>query len=275
MKQIERAAALIAQADALLIGAGAGMGVDSGLPDFRGTEGFWRAYPPFSERGLQFEQVANPRWFDLEPQMAWGFYGHRYNLYQSTQPHQGFSILKRWAAEMPRGAFVYTSNVDGHFQRARFAESQIYECHGSLQHLQCVQPCCEVIWPGDNLEIVIDEETFEAEEPLPTCLRCDNLARPNVLMFYDGRWIWNRSEKQREHFEQWLGTLEDANLVIIEIGAGTAVPSVRSASERLQRAGANLIRINPRESEGPSGTISIEMGALEALTKIAAHNILS
>ena len=47
MKQsvIEQAASLIKDADGLLITAGAGMGVDSGLPDFRGREGFWRAYP--------------------------------------------------------------------------------------------------------------------------------------------------------------------------------------------------------------------------------------
>ena len=42
---IDRAADAIRTAEALLICAGAGMGVDSGLPDFRGPEGFWRAYP--------------------------------------------------------------------------------------------------------------------------------------------------------------------------------------------------------------------------------------
>ena len=47
----------------LLVTAGAGMGVDSGLPDFRGTEGFWRSYPPLAELGLRFEEVANPAWF--------------------------------------------------------------------------------------------------------------------------------------------------------------------------------------------------------------------
>ena len=43
----DRAAALLARADALVIAAVAGMGVDSGLPDFRGPQGFWRAYPPY------------------------------------------------------------------------------------------------------------------------------------------------------------------------------------------------------------------------------------
>src|SRR5262245_7510055 len=46
-QQFDQAATAIRDADALLIGAGAGMGVDSGLPDFRGNEGFWNAYPPF------------------------------------------------------------------------------------------------------------------------------------------------------------------------------------------------------------------------------------
>src|SRR5207247_801039 len=65
-----RAAAAIAGAEALIIGAGAGMGVDSGLPDFRGTEGFWKAYPPFAKLGLNFVQLANPRWFRTDPTLA-------------------------------------------------------------------------------------------------------------------------------------------------------------------------------------------------------------
>ena len=74
---------LISSCSGLLIGAGAGMGVDSGLPDFRGKEGFWRAYPPLKKLGIRFEEMANPRWFTENPALAWGFYGHRYNLYQS------------------------------------------------------------------------------------------------------------------------------------------------------------------------------------------------
>ena len=74
-KSLQKAADWIRQADALLIGAGAGMGVDSGLPDFRGNEGFWKAYPPF--RGKPFAKMSNPRWFFQDPELAWGFFGHR------------------------------------------------------------------------------------------------------------------------------------------------------------------------------------------------------
>ncbi len=97
------------------------MGVDSGLPDFRGNQGFWRAYPPYEQLGLDFVSLANPRWFADDPALAWGFYGHRMELYRQTAPHPGFAILHRWEGRMPRGGFVFTSNVDRHFQRAGFS----------------------------------------------------------------------------------------------------------------------------------------------------------
>ena len=77
-KAIESAAQFIESAEAIMIGAGAGMGVDSGLPDFR-AEGFWRAYPQLEELGVSFEEMANPQWFEKNPRLAWGFYGHHLN----------------------------------------------------------------------------------------------------------------------------------------------------------------------------------------------------
>src|SRR5947199_8499612 len=94
---LQRPADSIRAADALLIGAGAGIGVDSGLPDFRGTEGFWQAYPPYARLGLGFAALASPRWFRDDPPLAWGFYGHRLGLYRRTRPHPGFALLRRWA----------------------------------------------------------------------------------------------------------------------------------------------------------------------------------
>ena len=61
------AARIVADARALLITAGAGMGVDSGLPDFRGPEGFWRAYPAFRRLGLDFVSLATDKCKALSP----------------------------------------------------------------------------------------------------------------------------------------------------------------------------------------------------------------
>ncbi len=72
---IELAAALIEQADAIIVAAGAGMGIDSGLPDFRGKDGFWRAYPALRHAGLDFYSIASPQAFHVSPEVAWGFTG--------------------------------------------------------------------------------------------------------------------------------------------------------------------------------------------------------
>ena len=269
---VGRAARAVGEAKALVVTAGAGMGVDSGLPDFRGTEGFWRAYPPFAELGLRFEEMANPSHFSRDPHLAWGFYGHRLNLYRDSVPHPGFEVLRRWVLRAAHGGFVFTSNVDGHFQRAGFSPARVVECHGSILHLQCSGPCSDMIWSADGIEVEVDRKTFRAAEPLPRCPACGEVARPNVLMFGDWLWIARRTAEQEARFRAWLDGLgETGDLTVVELGAGTSVPTVRLTSEHLhRRPRARLVRINPREPEAPQGAVSLPMRAREALEAIDA-----
>jgi len=259
------------QADALLVTAGAGMGVDSGLPDFRGDEGFWRAYPPMKQLGVSFISMANPVWFRRDPELAWGFYGHRLNLYRATEPHRGFTLLLGWAGRMRDGAFVFTSNVDGQFQKAGFAQDRLVECHGSIHHLQCSRPCQQQVWEGDELQVTVDETSFRAVDELPSCPECNALARPNVLMFNDWSWVPERTATQDQRLQRWLAAVDGKRLVVIELGAGSAVPTVRLTSEHIaSRWGATLVRINPREPQTPAGQLGIARGARETLEAIDA-----
>jgi len=268
-RSLNLAAETITNAEALLVTAGAGIGVDSGLPDFRGDEGFWRAYPPLKRLGISFVDMANPIWFKRDPELAWGFYGHRLGLYRSTDPHDGFRILQEWGKECTNGFFVFTSNVDGQFQRAGFDGERILECHGSIHHLQCTARCGNEINSAAGFEVSVDDETFKAAPPLPSCSACGALARPNVLMFGDWGWLPERTSVQEGRFSSWVSNLGDARLAIIEIGAGTAVPTVRMTSEQLaRRSGSTLIRINVREPQVPGDHIGIAMGGLEALVEI-------
>lgn len=279
----------VREAEALVVAAGAGMGVDSGLPDFRGPEGFWRAYPAYKKLGKSFEEMANPRWFSVDPEVAWGFYGHRMNLYRKTVPHAGFGILKKWAERMRHGAFVFTSNVDGQFQTAGFDGERILECHGTLRTAQCTRECGAGIFSAEGFSVEVDLETFRAKGKLPECPKCGALARPNVLMFGDFGWESGLADTQEKRLEEWLSRCvkESAKLVIVEMGAGTGVPTVRHFSERTARGlSAPLVRINLREPhwgtwaayssaastaasvEPPHRHIGVPMGALAALTAI-------
>ena len=81
---------LIRKADGILITAGAGMSVDSGLPDFRSVGGFWNTYPMFKEHNISFEDIATPLAYKHNQELAYWFYGHRLVQYRNTIPHEGY-----------------------------------------------------------------------------------------------------------------------------------------------------------------------------------------
>lgn len=258
------AAVLISQADALLITAGAGMGIDSGLPDFRGDNGFWKAYPALGKLGMQFSEVASPAAFESMPEIAWGFYGHRLELYRKTVPHLGFQRLLDLAGQMPNGAFVFTSNVDGQFQKAGFGSGRIVECHGSIHHLQCSERCGEPVWSAESFMPKIDAVNCKLLSALPTCPRCGGMARPNILMFGDWHWDEIRTDMQSSRMNAWQARAKRP--VVIELGAGTAIPTVRRFGEEV---GCPMIRLNPTESTvGLRRDIGIPIGALDGILRI-------
>jgi NAD-dependent SIR2 family protein deacetylase len=258
------AAELISDADALIITSGAGIGIDSGLPDFRGENGFWRAYPALGRLGINFIEIANPKAFRTHPKLAWGFYGHRLNLYRDTIPHTGFQILLELAKQMPFGARVFTSNVDGQFQKAGFAQHHVTECHGSIHTLQCFEQCGREPWSAADFRPSVDEESSLLISDLPCCPECGGLARPNILMFGDWNFEGRKYEQSESSLNTWL--VRTSRPVVIELGAGTAIPSARHFGEEL---GCPLIRINPTESHvGLYRDIAIPLGAKDALQAI-------
>ena len=250
-----------------MVAAGAGMGVDSGLPDFRGPEGFWRAYPPYRPLGLRFEELADPAHFDDDPELAWGFYGHRLALYRATVPHAGFGVLRRWAERVPTR--VFTSNVDGAFQAAGFAPTDVTECHGAIGTLQCSRPCHEGTWPADDVVVTVDEATMRAVPPLPACPRCGAVARPNILMFGDGSWVPGVHAQRMAEHRAWLRARDAAGVAVVELGAGTAVPTVRRHAELASASSGRLVRVNVREPEVRHGHgVGLAAGARVALAAL-------
>jgi NAD-dependent SIR2 family protein deacetylase len=265
---IERAAELIAEADAIVITAGAGIGVDSGLPDFRGKAGFWRAYPMLKRKHLSFYEMASPEMFEKNPELAWGFYGQRLNLYRETEPHEGFSILKRWAYKMPAGYFISTSNVDGQFQKAGFDKNRIVEIHGSIHHIQTLSGSNNEILCAKNINVKVNPETLLAEN-IPYHTETNELLRPNILMFGDWQWLGGRAENQVDIMNAWIDKIkaQHAKVVIIELGAGSDIATVRYNSIALRdRLLGKLIQINPKP--GNTANIVLKLGALEALQAI-------
>jgi len=111
-----------------------------------------------------------------------------------------------------------------------------------------------------------------SEQNYPKCPHCKGSSRPHVLMFSDWDWIGAR----RTGYSRWRKevTEGEGKLVILEIGCGKRVPTVRDESESyVKELGKHdrvtLIRINPDFPECKYGhTISIRASALDAITKI-------
>ena len=98
------------------------------------------------------------------------------------------------------------------------------------------------------------------------CPQCGALARPNILMFGDWGWLESRTAQQEQAMTRWRRRVE--RLLVIEIGAGSAIPTVRRLGESLP---GQLVRINPREAQIAHGKgVSIAEGSYAALSAIEA-----
>ncbi|KAF1328939.1 hypothetical protein FI667_g6325, partial [Globisporangium splendens] len=246
----------------------------------------------YEELGVDYQDLCDPYWLEEDDQVFYGFWGSCFNAYRDTKQHRGYDILRKWKQHLAakRGSdhksafqttfdrlrlrgdlpetvsvdsvtndpfFVYTSNVDAHFLRD-FESDEVYELHGNVERWQCAgalghtaalrQPCDELWDARAESRFAVDATTMRAEgnEAFTTCAQCGGKARPNVLMFHDKTWIPNVDHEMVQENPS-------LKLVVLEIGCGTRVPSVRKECEmvvsdlfeRCGRAQASLVRINP------------------------------
>jgi NAD-dependent SIR2 family protein deacetylase len=115
--------------------------------------------------------------------------------------------------------------------------------------------------------VPVDLSTMRAART-PRCPDCGAVARPNILMFGDYGWVADRTYDQRSRFDAFAAGHLDERTVVIELGAGTFVPTIRHTSEQLGDRGGLVVRINPREPQIDAAHISMATGALEGLTAI-------
>lgn len=288
-KQIKEALGLstdiLNSSDALLIVAGAGMGIDSGLPDYRGPNGLWNTWHPARELNMTYEQLSTHENFLENPELAWGFQTYLTRLYHELDPHQGYYNLLNIAQEIfNENYFVITSNVDSQFLKSGFDSEKLYEVHGTKRLWQCIDKKCNknhFPWDMNVNELpAIDPETLLAIKPLPKCKHCGSLARPNVSFF--GDFIFNEklTKVQSEKLFNWLEKNKGKKLVIIEMGCGISVHSIRFMLKNdqftmmsnewklprsfLSKVNTNLIRINPDNDED-NNVVKIKLGAKKGI----------
>jgi NAD-dependent SIR2 family protein deacetylase len=291
------------------------MSVDSGLAAYKDVAALYHA------QDLDYDDLCRPEHLDTPAgvPLFFGFWGSCFNAYRTHVPHEGYAVLREWRQQVPE-CYVYTSNVDGFARASGLAEGErgLYELHGNFEHWQCSKRCRPRLWrappdyvfdvdpttllarpvvnAGDGGEPFAGNELFEsaafsrrsfAAGPFPACPACGAHARPAILMFDDFQCVENRPMAcaYDSFCERVLGADEDGQcgqrIVIVELGCGRTVPSVRLRSEDivhelvlLRRAPAPLlVRINP-EFPGPDCSelakwvVGLPLGARDALLRL-------
>src|SRR5579872_345746 len=137
---LDAAAARLASAARVFVLTGAGLGVASGLPTFRGIGGYWN--------DRRVEELASPGGFARDPQATWRWYNERIAAYAGAEPNAGHRALVELTALVPQLTLA-TQNVDG--LHARAGSRNVIELHGDLRTLTCTG--CTIAEP---LEVPFD-----------------------------------------------------------------------------------------------------------------------
>ena len=265
MDKLEKIHNWLKSADSMIITAGAGIGVDSGLKDYRGNSGQWGKVE--NDIKLNAVEVVNPKYLAENPKYVWSMFVKRMFDYEKTIPHNGFNILLKWIKKFNLDYFVLTSNVDEQFIKAGFDKEKYRELHGSIFYMQCIKPCTQKVWRHTfNIETLIKDIE---DEKYPLCPHCKELLRPNVYMFRDTSYIFQRSNEQEKRFQEFLSDNKNKKIIVFEIGSGPHVQSIRKKTRMLGlNYNANIIRINLKNAKIKEPHIGIDKGALDTLKEI-------
>jgi len=262
---LREAAALVAGAERILFLTSAGMSADSNIPTFRDKNGYWENFPPFREKGLEAQDLASPWAFRNELPHAWAFYEWRRRNAHENEPHAGYHVINRWAAE--REGFVHTTNTDGYHTRSGCPPDRLREVHGCMWRLQCLNACSDNFWEELAVPLCeLDHGTMCASN-YPWCRHCESIARPHILMFGDGEYVGH--SEQDENFHRFIEKPVD---VAVLIGSSGMVPTNDFIARQLQDRGTRVININPDPSTNTLAETPyfIPMKSREALEAIDA-----
>lgn len=281
--ELKDAQKAIAECDALLIIAGAGMSVDSGIFTYRGTNGIWNKSIKIGYESYRYDEISSLKMWKEFPFLAWGFKANFYSMMRSCEPHEGYyKLLDYLKNKKNNNYFICTSNIDNYFERAGFDKDKIYEVHGTMKLLQCMDKKCSirngVIEMTEKHMPIIDKDTLISSN-LPKCPNCNNILRPNVSMFGDFDFYGKPYEFSKRKMENWIYENEKKNskLIILEIGCGINPHSLRMNNGKMLSGEWKLpkinkpikfIRLNPDDEEKEENCIHVKMGCKQGIKQL-------
>ena len=229
----------------LLVITGAGVSAESGIPTFRGKDGYWRNLDP--------AKLATPEAFERDPELVWEWYRERRQRIRNAQPsaaHKAIAKLAQHAEEF----LLVTQNVDDLHARAGMPKEKMVQIHGDVFVTRC--SCCGFANigrggspepPASRSQQAIEVNRLylraagQEENKIPRCPECDGLMRPGVVWF--GEQLPSNEVRRVENF-----LIRGPCDCVIVAGTTATFGYIIDWALRGSAKNRRLIEVNPEET---------------------------
>jgi len=273
--KVDRAARLLAEADYVLIGAGAGLSAAAGL-NYQDQALFKAWYPQFAKLGIRtIWEGVTAHWAanDANRRRFWAFWAtHIQKIRHDAPPGQAYLDLRRLVSGKKH--FIITTNVDGQFEKAGFDPARMYTPQGDYGKFQCATPCSNVLY--DNRDAVqkmlanLDEQTLLVRaQDIPRCPNCGGFLERNLRI--DQSFVEEPYLVKQTDYTDFVTQSTSGKLVLLELGVGFNTPVIiRWPFERITslHPDATLIRVNLDDAEVPDEIETKSIGFQEDIARI-------
>jgi NAD-dependent deacetylase len=220
---------------------GAGISAESGIPTFRGKDGYWRNMDP--------AKLATPEAFEKDPQLVWEWYRERRQRIRKAKPNAAHEAIAR-LAQTAREFLLVTQNVDDLHARAGLPKQKMVQIHGDIFVTRCSR--CDYSRTEEEQEHeqgVVDAVRFGVRGRVrafkaatcrrtPKCPQCGAFLRPGVV------WFGEQLDLAKIDIVENFLAQGICDLVLV-VGTTALFGYV---IDWATRAGGKLIEINPDET---------------------------
>ncbi len=249
----------------IIILSGAGISAESGIPTFRGPEGYWRV----GSQNYKPQDIGTFAMFQQQPEEVWKWFLFRRTVCQQAKPNAGHHAVVELEQMFGDRFTLITQNVDGLHLRAGNSLDRTYLIHGSLEFVRCGAECTYNLYAFPDGIAPKDRESDLSPEELELlrCPNCGELTRPHVLWF---------DEYYNEEYFSFVSAHEAMNdcTLFITVGTSGATNLPNQLAMKARHEGIPFFDVNPVENrfsemalksvrgvhlQGPSGEVLPEL----------------
>ena len=222
----------------VLVLTGAGISAESGIPTFRGREGFWvvgsRNYIP--------QEMATQRMFLQKPEEVWRWYLYRFGVVGHAEPNAGHRAIAELERSLGDGFTLATQNIDGLHRRAGSSPERTYCIHGDAAWVRCNADCGVGRLPLPRFSDRSRNDPFtDADREKLRCPRCGGWLRPHVL------WFDEYYDEENYRMQSALRAAAEASLLLV-VGTSGATNLPVQIGELAWRRNIAMVDVNPEHN---------------------------